>query len=131
MVIKAKLFTTRGIWQADAAYIYAANDLLTVSFGAEHAGELVTARNGAVTDSFRISEEGDIAIPAGLLGTGALKIVVRSFIGERCVGEWIVDPLSVVRFGDDLKLTPWTVAVEERLEDLENAVFGQSSPLFE
>ena len=35
MVIKAKLFTTRGIWQADAAYIYAANDLLTVSFGAE------------------------------------------------------------------------------------------------
>lgn len=131
MKIEARLFTTRGIWQADMAYVFASNDLLTISFGAERAGDTAQLVNGTAFDILRIGEDGTVDVPARLLGNGMLKITVRAFIGERCVDEWRVDPLAIVVASDTITATPWTVSVEERLEDLENAVFGQSSPLFE
>ena len=131
MKIEARLFNTRGIWQADAAYIFASNDLLTIAFGTERAGATAQLANGTACDTLRIGEDGTVDVPAPLLGNGTLKITVRAFIGERCVDEWRVDPLAIVNERDTVTATPWTVSVEARLDDLENAVFGQSSPLFE
>lgn len=131
MKAEARLFNTRGIWQADSAYAFATNDPLVIFFGEDHAGETAQLSNGASRDSIRIGEEGTITVPLSLLGKGTLKITVRAFIGERCVGEWFVDPLAIINDVDTITATPWTVSCEERLEALENALFGYSSHLFE
>ena len=131
MRIDVRLYTRRGMWLTDAAYVFASNDPLTVSFGIDHAGDTAQLSNGEERDVVRIGEDGTITVPPALLKRGTLKITVRSFIGERCVGEWFVDPLAVINDVDTITATPWTVSCEERLEALENALFGYSSHLFE
>jgi hypothetical protein len=131
MKLEAKLYTRRGMWLTDSAYTFATNDPLVIFFGEEHAGETAQLSNGTSRDSIRIGEEGTIMVPPSLLGKGTLKITVREFIGERCVGEWFVDPLAIINDLDTITATPWAVSCEERIEALENALFGYSSHLFE
>jgi hypothetical protein len=131
VTIFADLYTERGIWRADSAYVFAENDPLAVCFGEAHAGDTLSVRGASCVRSFRLGAKGDADIPAELIASGALLMHVERYDNGKLVRDWKVDPLSIVVTDGNVSATPWTVSVEERVADLENALFGQSSPLFE
>lgn len=131
MILEADLYAERGIWRGDSAYVIAKNDPLLVSFGTSHAEETVTLRSACHVDSYRLNADGALEVDPKFIEPGTLLILVQSHINGRCIGEWKVDPLSIVIAADAVTATPWTVSVDERLAALENAILGYSSPIFE
>ena len=132
MTIYADTYTERGIWRSDSAYVFADNDPLTVYLGEKHAGHTLSVRGASRVRTLRLDEQGSVEIPAELIAAGCLRMHVEKYEGDKLVRTWRLDPLAIVK-GDSgiISLTPWTVSVEERIADLETAIFGQSSPLFE
>lgn len=131
MTIYAELYTERGIWRSDSAYVFAENDPLSVCFGEEHAGETLSVRGASCVRAIRLDEKGGADIPDELIEDGALLMNIGVYDSGKLIRDWKVDPLSIVITDGNVSATPWTVSVEERVSDLENALFGQSSPLFE
>lgn len=132
MTIYAETYTYRGAWRSDVAYAFAENDPLVVCFGERHAGDTLSARGIASVRNIRLDEDGCAEIPAELIKNGAIVMHVERYDGGKLVREWTIDPLTItVNNGEGVTATPWVVSIEERIADLENAIFGQSSPIFE
>lgn len=131
MTLVADLYTERGIWRTDAAYVFASNDLLTVCFGASHAGETVRMKSAHHVDTLRLDDNGAADVPEKMIEEGSLLLTVERYVDGKVVSIWKVDPLAIKIDDDNVTALPWVVSIEERLSDIENAVFGQSSPLFE
>lgn len=132
MTIYAELFTHRGCWRSDIAYHLADNDPLFVSFGEKYAGDTLSVRGVANVRTLRLDESGTVEIPVEMIKTGSLVMHVERYDSGKLMRTWKVDPLTVtVTDADGVTATPWTVSIEERIGDLENAIFGQSSPIFE
>lgn len=132
MIIEAETFTYRGIWKSDTAYAFAENDPLIVHFSEKHAGDTVSIRGVASVRTFRLDENGAVEIPIEMIKTGPLTMHVERYDGGKLVRTWTIDPLTLTRNEDGvISAAPWVVSIEERICSLENAIFGQSSPIFE
>ena len=131
MTLVADLYAERGIWRTDSAYVFASNDPLAVCFGLDHAGETVRAKSACHVDTIRLDENGTAGIPEKLVENGPLLISVERYVDGKLLKIWRVDPLTIDRKEETVTAIPWIADVERRLADLENAIFGQSSPLFE
>lgn len=131
MTIVADLYSERGIWRSDKAYVFAANDPLCVTFGKEHGGETVSVRSAHHARSLRLDAEGRLEVPDEFIEAGHLLMIVDRYHDGKLVATWRIDPLTVVREEHRILAHPWTVSIEERLADLENALLGYSSPIFE
>ena len=132
MTIYAETYEIRGIWRSDVAYVFAENDPLTVCFGERHAGDTLSVRGAASVRTLRLDADGSANIPAEVIKDGAIVMHIERYDGGKLVREWTVDPLAItVKGGEGITATPWVVSIEERIGDLENAIFGQSSPIFE
>lgn len=131
MTFVADLYIERGIWRTDTAYIFASNDPITVCFGASHAGETVRFKSARHADTLRLDENGAVEVSEKLIEEGALLITIERYIDGKCFSVWKVDPLTLKIEGETVAAFPWIVDIERRLTDIENAIFGQSSPLFE
>ncbi len=131
MTLVADLYAERGIWRTDSAYVFASNDPLSVSFGLDHAGETVRAKSENHVDTIRLDENGVAGISEKLVEDGCLLMSVERYVEGKLCKIWRVDPLTIDRKEEVVTAIPWIADVERRLADLENAIFGQSSPLFE
>ena len=132
MTLYADLYSERGIWRSDSAYVFALNDPLTVCFGEKHKGDTVSIRSARHVESFRLDESGSVDIDKKHIeDSSAIMMTVQRYVNGKCVGSWKVDPLHLLVNDGTVMATPWTVGVEKRLADLENAILGYSSPLFE
>ena len=131
MIITADLYAERGIWRSDSAYVFSENDPLCVCFGKKHAGDTLAIRGAACVRSIRLDKDGCAEIPSDLISIGSLAMRVERYENGKLIRDWKIDPLDIVISEDGVFATPWSVSVELRISDLENALFGQSSPLFE
>ncbi|MBQ8908336.1 MAG: hypothetical protein IJY71_07110 [Clostridia bacterium] len=131
MTIYAETYTYRGIWRSDSAYVFAENDPLTVSFGRRHAGDTLSIRGASGVRSLRLDEEGAVEVPLELIKNDTLIMHVERYENGKLIRDFTVDPLTVTVNDGQASALPWTVSIEERLASLENAIFGQSSPIFE
>ena len=132
MTINAQTYTHRGIWCSDTAYAFAENDPLSVCFGEKHGGDTLSVRGVASVRSLRLDESGTVEIPEDLIKNGTLVMHVERYDGGKLVRTWCIDPLTLtVNDGEGVSAAPWIVSIEERINALEDAIFGQSSPIFE
>lgn len=88
-------------------------------------GLLVLADNGRTRRSVRV-ENGAALLPHEFSCTSILGITLAVFDGGACVDETALPPIVVVKASGAYELRDWVKETEERLADLEAAVFGQS-----
>ena len=81
--------------------------------------------------SLRLDEEGAVEVPLELIKNDTLIMHVERYENGKLIRDFTVDPLTVTVNDGQASALPWTVSIEERLASLENAIFGQSSPIFE
>lgn len=87
-------------------------------------GAILFAENESTRRSIRI-KDGAAELPPEFSRTSRLVLTIGVFADGACVQELPLPPLLVVKADGATALRDWVQGVEQRLEDIEAAVFGQ------
>lgn len=118
-----KLIPGRGIWEGQDRYIIAENDPLEIAVSGPVDGLYAVLISPAGRYDVKVVN-GALDVPTAAIEPGKLCITLRQYADGREVQRWTVQPLYIVKQDGEYRLTPFDLAVLERLERLETAVYG-------
>jgi len=126
MTLTLKLYTGKARWATDNTYIIAENDPLAVQLNTTANNLYVSAQIGKAQAQVKVSNAGVITLPDGFIAPGKLCMTIQQYVDDTVAQEWHCDPLKIVQLPNAYEMTPWELGIEQRIQSLESATFGQS-----